>query len=168
MAPDPEQDVVRRLPSREHLDSERQAVACREQSCRHAYAPATVVGRWCEHWRRQARREARRVTLVPMVRQNDDRLAVSCEVEDRRGRGGRVDQQQPLAVVDRVRGDLWPPVAIGGVVLRRPIRVPGLPPPQTFLQLAHRGIVSNERTTTRRAHRQGAFPDTRACGAGYV
>lgn len=54
--------------------------------------------------------------------------------------GGRVDQQQRLAVVDCVGRDLGPPVATRGVVIGRPFGVHGLPALQTALQLRHGGI----------------------------
>jgi hypothetical protein len=57
---------------------------------RHPHPLALVVRRRREHRRAEALRKAAGVTLVPWVRQNDDRLAVDCEVEDRRRRGGRI------------------------------------------------------------------------------
>src|SRR6266511_969536 len=68
MALDPEQDVVRRLSPGERLDSEGQPIAGREQLRRHPHPRAVVVGRWREHRRAYAFREAPGVTLVPWVR----------------------------------------------------------------------------------------------------
>jgi hypothetical protein len=72
-----------------------------------------------------------------MIRQNDDRLAAGCEIEDRGRWGGRVDKEQSLAVVDRVGRDLGAPIAARGVILDGPVWMPRLPPPQTRLQLTH-------------------------------
>src|ERR671931_1701407 len=82
MALDPEQDVVRRLPPGEGLDSEGQPVAGREQLRRHPHACAAVVGGRREHGRAEALREAAGVTLVPWIRQKDDGLEVGREIED--------------------------------------------------------------------------------------
>ena len=65
-----------------------------------------------------------------------DRLALPREREKRVGHSERVEEQQPLAVVDRVRRDLLRPALV-----RRPIRVRRLPVPESSLELAHGAML---------------------------
>jgi hypothetical protein len=51
--------------------------------------------------------------------------------------GGRVEEQQPLAVVDRVGGDELPPRLI-----RLPVGMRRLPVPHAWPQLAHAAMLS--------------------------
>src|ERR1700736_4162326 len=97
MALDPEQEVVRRLPPGECLDPEGELVACREHLCRSWDPRAFGVGGRRETPPGEVLLAVAGVTLVPWVRQNDDRLAAPSEVEDCLRRSGRKRQQQPLA-----------------------------------------------------------------------
>ena len=69
-----------------------------------------------------------RVALVPRRGQHDRRLALGRELLDLARRGDRVEEQQALAVVDRVGGDVPIPR-----LARLPARVRRLPVPESSL-----------------------------------
>jgi hypothetical protein len=80
--------------------------------------------------------EAPCVALVPRSRQHDSRLASGRELIDLTRRRQGIEQQQTVAVVDRIGGDeLVPRLA------RSPVRVRRLPMPQAWPQLAYTRIV---------------------------
>jgi len=80
--------------------------------------------------------EASGVALVPRARQDDRCRSVAREPLDLARRGDRVEEQQALAVVDRIGRDLRPPR-----LARFPFRVRRLPVPQAGSQLAHAVIL---------------------------
>ena len=79
------------------------------------------------------------IALVPGARQHDHRPAAGRELVDQARRSQWIEQQQPLAVVDRVGRDLRAP-ALG--VRRRPLGMRRLPVPQPRLQLPHGGMLN--------------------------
>jgi hypothetical protein len=94
------------------------------------------VGRRGVDRRAEAPDQAPRVALVPGRGEHHDRLAVGREGKNLLGYGERVEEHQPLAVVERVRRDLLRPP-----LLRRPLRMRRLPVPETCPQLAHRATL---------------------------
>ena len=148
VALDPEHEVVVQH-AREYLEPHRQPVAGREhvplllEALEIIAQPRDVVVEVVrlrhEHRCAESLHEAAGVALVPGVRQNDDRFAVGRELFELPWRGHRIDQQQPLAVVDRVGRDIRSPALR---VRRRPVRMRRLPVPQARLQLAHGGMLN--------------------------
>jgi hypothetical protein len=149
------------LPSLEHLGSEGQALAGRVQvllepvpldeppevgtdpagdllgrDVELLHQVLALVGRRREHRRAEPFHEALRVALVPRRRQYDHRLALGRELLELRRNGQRVEEQQALAVVERIRGD-----ALGPPILGRPVRMRSFPVPQAWSQLAHGAMV---------------------------
>ena len=135
---DPEQEVVRLHP-RERLDPDRQPVAGPEHLSLDRVRGAPVR-RGHEQRRAETLSHAPPVAGVPRARQHDRRVAFGRELVDQARRSQRIEKQQPLAVVDRVRRNHWAPV-----LLRLPVRMRRLPVPQTWLNLAHNAMVSDER-----------------------
>jgi hypothetical protein len=159
MALDPKHQVVRLLPG-ERLHADVQPVARRirarvslsllEQPDDVGAAVAGLLGgnaeRLHEVFRRVGERgvhrhvepldEALRRALVPGTRQDDGGLAVGHERLDLGRRRHRIEEQQALAVVDRVGRDVLIP-GLG----RTPIRMRRLPVPYAGSQLGHAAIV---------------------------
>ena len=77
---------------------------------------------------------------MPRTRQHDRGLTLHRELVDLARQRERVEQQQPLAVVDRVRRDLRPPL-----LATAPLGMPRLPVPNTVRDLAHGAIVGENR-----------------------
>ena len=97
-----------------------------------------LAGRGHEHRRAVPLDQAASVALVPRVRQHDHRLALGRELLELVRHRKRVEEEQMLAVVDRVRRD-------DRVVPRHtrlPVRVRRLPVPQARLQLAHAAMLT--------------------------
>jgi hypothetical protein len=84
-----------------------------------------------EHRRVVLLHESTGVALVPRVRQYDDKLAPLCARQDFIRRRDRVEQKQPLAVVNCIRRDDPGPDAVV------PLRMRSLPVPQTRCHLLH-------------------------------
>jgi hypothetical protein len=81
--------------------------------------------------------EALQVTLVPRRGEDDRPLSLGYELLELARRRDRVEEQQTLAVVDRVRRDVLVPRRT-----RLPFRMRCLPVPQAGCQLAHPSIVA--------------------------
>src|SRR5688572_26562854 len=139
---DPEHEVVRLHP-REGLDADRQPLAGPEHLSLDR-ARVALVGRGHVERRAETLRQALGVAPVPRARQHDRRLAAGCELVDLARWGQRVEQQQTLAVVDRVGRDHLVPL-----LSRLPVRVRCLPVPQARLQLAHGGMLNAWTQSTR-------------------
>ena len=90
--------------------------------------------------------EASGVALVPRTRQDDRRLAPCRKLDDLARRGDRIEQQQKVAVVDRIGGNqLTPPHT------PLPIGVRCLPVPQARPQLGHDAMLVDARVFPMRA-----------------
>jgi hypothetical protein len=92
-------------------------------------------------WRREHRNaeplhQAPRIALMPGGRQHDRCLAFGRELHELARRVKRVEEQQTVAVVDRVGGNLLLPR-----LTRLPVRMRRLPVPDTCLQLAHSAML---------------------------
>ena len=96
-----------------------------------------LVRRGHEQRRAEPLHQALGVAPVPRACQHDDRLAAGRELVDQARRSQRIEEQQPLAVVDRVGRDHLAPVRF-----RLPVRMRRLPVPHARLQLAHGGMLN--------------------------
>lgn len=144
VALDPEDEVVV-LPPGERLDSKRKPIAGGEP-VRLGTGPAQQPGEvgtaaggllgsdtvllheivLTVGWEREYRRaQPPDQALVPWCGEHDHRLSVGYEFFDLARHRQRVEEQQALAVVDRVGRDLRAPR-----LTRCPVRMPGLPVPQ--------------------------------------
>jgi hypothetical protein len=92
---------------------------------------AALAGIRDEHRRVEPLHDGARVALVPGARQYDDELAPVRAGHDLIRRRDRIEEQQPLAVVDGIRRDDLRPDAVV------PLRMRRLPVPQTRRNLVH-------------------------------